>query len=37
VIEGRLRIGGDLIVVYVHKPLLPDSRTLSIGRNANMR
>jgi hypothetical protein len=36
VIEGRLRIGGDLIV-YVHKLLLPDSRTLSIGRNANMR
>ena len=36
VIEDRLRIGGDLIV-YVHKPLLPDSKTLSIGRNANMR
>jgi len=36
VIEGRLRIGGDLIV-YGHKPLLPDSKTLSIGRNANMR
>jgi hypothetical protein len=36
VIEGRLRIGGDLIV-YVHKPLLPDSKTLSIGSNANMR
>jgi hypothetical protein len=36
VIEGRLRIGDDLIV-YVHKPLSPDSRTLSIGRNVNMR
>jgi len=36
VIEGRLRIGGGLSA-YVHKPLLPDSRTLSIGRNANMR
>jgi hypothetical protein len=36
VIEGRLRIGSDL-VAYVHKPLLPDSKTLSIGRNANMR
>ena len=35
-IEGRLRIGGDLIV-YGHKPLLPDSKTLSIGRNANIR
>ena len=36
VIKGRLRIGDDLIV-YVHKPLLLDSKTLSIGRNANMR
>ena len=36
VIEGRLRIGDDLIV-FVHKPLSPDSRTLSIGRNANIR
>jgi len=36
VIEGRLRIGGDLIV-YVHTPLLPDSKILSIGRNANIR
>ncbi len=36
VIEGRLRIGGDLILC-VHTPLLPDSKTLSRGRNANMR
>jgi len=36
VIEGRLRIGGDFIG-YVHKPLLPDPKTLSIGRNANIR
>jgi hypothetical protein len=36
VIEGRLRIGGH-VMVYGHKPLLPDSKTLSTGRNANMR
>jgi hypothetical protein len=36
VIEGGLRIGGDLSVC-VHKPLSPESKTLSIGRNANMR
>ena len=36
VIEGRLWIG-DHVIVYVHKLLLPDSQTLSIGRNANMR
>jgi hypothetical protein len=36
VIEGGLRIGGDLSVC-VHTPLSPESKSLSIGRNANMQ
>jgi hypothetical protein len=36
VIKDRLRIG-DGLIVNVHAPLLLDLKTLSIGRNANMR